>query len=315
MQEVPLTNFLWSSNPNFTDTLNIWPSDSVISVSPTATTTYYLQICTNGCCATGSTTVNVALTGASIDPDAFICFGDTVMLSITGIDPGSAIDWQPANLIIAGQASPTVTVSPPSTTTYTASVITPEGCTWSGSATVSVSDINPNTVIATANPSAIQPGESSQLNVTPPNGVSYDWSPGGTLNDSTISNPVATPDVTTTYFVVVTDGVCTRSDSVTVIVHELRCEDPDIFVPSGFSPNGDGTNDVLFVRGIHVTELEFKIFDRWGEKVFETTNQEIGWDGTFKGQLVEPAVFVYYLDAVCADGQKFFKKGNVSVLR
>ena len=133
--------------------------------------------------------------------------------------------------------------------------------------------------------------------------------------DSTIYNPVAAPAQTTTYVVIVTDGICTRSDSVTVVVYEVRCEEPDIFVPSGFSPNGDGSNDVLFVRGINILNLEFKIFDRWGELVFETTDQEIGWDGTFKGKLVDPAVFVYYLDAKCIDGQSYFKKGNVSVLR
>jgi gliding motility-associated-like protein len=237
------------------------------------------------------------------------------MLSITGIDPGSTIDWQPTGQIIAGQNSPTITVSPPVTTNYTVEVVSPEGCTWSGSVTVSVSDINPNSVIATANPTAIQPGESSQLNVSPSTGVIYDWSPGTSLNDSTISNPIATPLVTTTYIVTVTDGICTRSDTVVVTVHELRCEEPDIFVPSGFSPNGDGTNDVLYVRGIHIEVLEFKIFDRWGEKVFETTNIDLGWDGYYKGKLVDPAVFVYYLDAKCVDGQSFFKKGNVSVLR
>lgn len=307
--------FLWSSNPNFTDTLNTWPMDSSITVSPTVNSTYYLSIGSNGCISSTSVNVNIALIDAAISPAAFICFGDTVQLSVTGFDSGSSITWQPSSGILAGQNSPIATVSPESTTTYTAIVTSPEGCTWSGTATVSVSDINPNTVQASADPTAIQPGESSQLNVTPSSGVNYDWSPGATLSDSTISNPVATPEVTTTYFVTVSDGICTRSDSVTVVVHELNCEEPDIFVPSGFSPNGDGTNDVLYVRGMHITELVFKVFDRWGEKVFETTSLDHGWDGYYKGKLVEPAVFVYYLDAKCVDGQDFFKKGNVSVLQ
>lgn len=307
--------FLWSSDPSFSDTLNNWPLDSSIIVSPVANSTYYLLIGSNGCYSTTSVNVNIALLNAAISPEAFICYGDTVLLSVTGLDPGTTISWQPAGGIITGQGTPTVTVSPESTTIYTASVESAQGCTWSGSATVSVSDINPGTVLATADPAAIQPGESSQLNVTPDIGVNYNWSPGTSLNDSTISNPVATPSVTTTYLVTVSDGICTRSDSVTVIVHELICEEPDIFVPSGFSPNGDGVNDVLYVRGKHITELVFKVFDRWGEKVFETTDLDIGWDGFYKGKLVEPAVFVYYLDAKCVDGQDFFKKGNVSVLR
>lgn len=307
--------FLWSSDANFSDTLNIWPLDSVITVSPTTPTTYYLQLTSNGCTSTGSVFVDIALFGATIDPDAFICFGDTVLLSLTGISVGSTIIWQPNAQIISGQGTTSITVSPATTTTYTVDIISPEGCAWSGSATVNVSNINPNTVVAIADPTAIQPGETSQLTVRPTTGVTYDWSPGGSLSDSTIYNPVASPAQTTTYVVIVTDGICTRSDSVTVVVHESRCEEPDIFVPSGFSPNGDGSNDVLFVRGINILNLEFKIFDRWGELVFETTNQEYGWDGTFKGKLVDPAVFVYYLDAKCIDGQSYFKKGNVSVLR
>lgn len=307
--------FLWSSNPNFGDTLNIWPTDSVISVSPIIPTIYYLQITSNGCSSTSSVFVNIALIDATMDPDAFICFGDTILLSISGISIGSSIVWQPNAQIISGQGTTSITVSPAITTIYTVNVTSLEGCTWSGSATVSVSDINPNTVVATAFPPAIQPGETSQLNVRPTTGVTYDWSPGSSLNDSTIFDPVASPAQTTTYVVIVSDGICTRSDTVTVVVHEVQCEEPDIFVPSGFSPNGDGSNDILFVRGINISELEFKIFDRWGELVFETTDQDIGWDGTFKGKLVDPAVFVYYLDAKCIDGQSYFKKGNVSVLR
>ena len=57
------------------------------------------------------------------------------------------------------------------------------------------------------------------------------------------------------------------------------------------------------------------VFDRWGEKVFETTDRSIGWDGTFKGRPVDPAVFVYHLTAWCVDGQRYFTKGNVTVIR
>ena len=66
---------------------------------------------------------------------------------------------------------------------------------------------------------------------------------------------------------------------------DLKCGDEgELYVPNGFSPNGDGQNDVLYVRGGGVTEMSWVIYDRWGEKVFETTDPKQGWDGTYKGK-------------------------------
>src|SRR5690606_9499157 len=100
-------------------------------------------------------------------------------------------------------------------------------------------------------------------------------------------NPTAVINNTTTFTVTVSDGICTRDARVTVTVYELVCDEPDIFIPNTFTPNGDGNNDLLFVRGRHITDLELMVFDRWGEKVFETRDQSIGWDGTFKGMVVD----------------------------
>jgi len=72
---------------------------------------------------------------------------------------------------------------------------------------------------------------------------------------------------------------------------------------------------VLFLRGRIVEKMELKIYNRWGELVFESNNQLTGWDGTYKGELVQPAVFVYHLKVYCIDGQEYFKKGNVTVIR
>ncbi len=88
----------------------------------------------------------------------------------------------------------------------------------------------------------------------------------------------------------------------------------EIFVPNAFTPNGDRENDVLFVRGT-LDEMSLSIYDRWGEKVFETNDQTIGWNGTYKGNLVDPGVFVYHLTTTCEDTDPIFKKGNVTVIR
>ena len=86
-------------------------------------------------------------------------------------------------------------------------------------------------------------------------------------------------------------------------------------VSNTFSPNNDNNNDVLFVRGNAIKELEFAVYDRWGEKVFETIDPANGWDGTFKGKDVTPGVFVYYMRAVCFGEGTFIKKGNITVIR
>ena len=309
------SNFLWSDMADLSNQINATLADSSVMVNPTSTTTYYVAAYnTFACAAIDSVVVTVSLNNVTISPDASICADDTIPLAVVGADPGSIFQWSPSSGIISGQGSSMIMVNPPFTTNYTVNITSPSNCTWSGSANVAVSQLNGSTVTANANPPIIQPGNSSQLNATPTNGVNYTWSPPGTLDDAFIFNPIATPSGDTWYTVVVTDGVCTASDSVLVRVREFNCDDPDIFVPNAFSPNGDNSNDVLFVRSGFITELEFKIFDRWGEKVFETNDIAEGWDGTYKGKPVDPAVFVYYLDAVCADGQTFFQKGNVTVV-
>jgi gliding motility-associated-like protein len=86
-------------------------------------------------------------------------------------------------------------------------------------------------------------------------------------------------------------------------------------VPNAFSPNNDGKNDVLYVRGNFIQTMYFTVYDRWGQKMFETRNQNEGWDGTYKGKKLDPAVFGWYVEGTCEVGEKFFKKGNVTLLR
>jgi len=72
---------------------------------------------------------------------------------------------------------------------------------------------------------------------------------------------------------------------------------------------------VLFVRGNTLETMYFAVYDRWGEKIFETENKSIGWDGLYNGEKVPPGVFVYYLKAVCYDKSELITKGNVTVIR
>ena len=90
---------------------------------------------------------------------------------------------------------------------------------------------------------------------------------------------------------------------------------PIIDVPTGFTPNGDGVNDILYVRGAAIESLNFRIYNRWGQLVFHTTSAEIGWDGKFNGKLQPMESYAYVLSATFIDGTTEEKKGNITLLQ
>lgn len=137
----------------------------------------------------------------------------------------------------------------------------------------------------------------------------YQWN----TNASTDSITHLMPGI---YAITVTDvNGCRDSKSVNILASDNYCGDIGIWVPDIFSPNGDGVNDVLYVLGGGVKQLQFFIYDRWGEKVFETSTLQQGWDGTFRGKPVDPGVFVYYLSATFVNDETVVKKGNITVVR
>ncbi|MBP8823344.1 MAG: gliding motility-associated C-terminal domain-containing protein, partial [Flavobacteriales bacterium] len=306
----------WSSNAQFTDTLNASPADSTALLAPVLAGTYHVQATQNGGCpAIGTLTVIAELAQAAISPDVSMCADDTALVTLSGIDPGSTIAWAPASLIISGQGTAQIQVAPPTATYFVAQVEGPGGCTWQDSALVNVGLMSGNVVNATADPLLVLAGTTVQLGATPTTGVTYAWVPAEAVSNPSIAAPTAVVNATTTFLVTVSDGICTSTAAVTVTVHELVCGEPDIFVPDAFTPNGDGNNDVLFVRGRHIAGMHLQVFDRWGEVVFATEDQGTGWDGRYKDKAVDPAVYVYWLTVRCADGQDHFQKGNVTVIR
>jgi len=169
----------------------------------------------------------------------------------------------------------------------------------------------------TAIPDTITYGDTSQLQLELNSSIaSFNWRPDTTLSAYDVSDPVAYPKETHTYFAGVTDvNGCSKTDSVIVYVVHTPCANANVYVPNAFSPNSDGKNDILYVRSNYVQNLVFTIYDRWGQKVFETKDITKGWDGAYKGKQLDPGVFGYYVQGVCDTGGKFFKKGNVTLLR
>ena len=115
------------------------------------------------------------------------------------------------------------------------------------------------------------------------------------MDNETIADPVATPPETTTFDVFVEDEFgCKDTASITVFLKTFFCEEPYIFVPNAFTPDDDGINDVFYVRGNSVDELFLAVYNRWGQKVFETNDPRGTWDGTIKGVLA-PTDYYHYL--------------------
>ncbi len=118
------------------------------------------------------------------------------------------------------------------------------------------------------------------------------------------------------YTVTVTDAHnCQIVSSEEITESTLDCYTPHVYVPNVFSPNGDGVNDVFYVRGAGVESLHLLMYDRWGEKVFETTDLNSGWNGTFRGADCESGVYVYTLRFTLSNGDEIKSKGSVTIVR
>jgi gliding motility-associated-like protein len=158
-------------------------------------------------------------------------------------------------------------------------------------------------------------GQTTLLTVNDGVGSSYYWYPNvnGSIACPTCSNTVVQPTVTTRYYVEVSNSpYCKRRDSVLVKV-DFVCG--DFFVPNAFSPNGDGLNDMINVHGFCVATYVLQIYNRWGEKVFETTSMTESWDGTYQGKALDTGVFMYRADGITIDQKPFNIKGNITLIR
>ncbi len=267
-----------------------------------------------GCQDTASIQINPAqaLTlsaAATVDYCGGICGGTATALA-SGGNPPLSFSWNdPQNQ----NTATAVNLCPG---TYSVVLSDQNGCTLQTQVQVVYTDSFP-TVQASADTTSLFLGQSTQLNaITSVGSFNFSWSPAIGLNNTGIANPVSTPTSTTTYLVTATDANgCPVTDSVTIVVREVVCEEPEIFIPTAFSPNNDQRNDVFYVRGNTIESMQLVVYDRWGEKVFESNSPAQGWDGTFRGKPLPPDVYAYYLTAICFNQSTFLKKGNITLLR
>lgn len=310
------SGFVWDDDADFSSPLASG-MDSVITVSPGTETTYYVTA-TNGwplCDIIDSVQVFFVEGAVDVMNDTTICIGTNAFLHAENLVPSvnMTFNWSPDSALVS-ESGNTALANPSASMYYYVTATTDLGCTYTDSVFVQVVNLNSSMLNATATPDTIPEGGTSTLEVTP-TGYTYLWFPPTGLSNPTGQTTTATVDQTTTYEVTVFQGNCQAKTTVTIYTREYVCGDVYIFVPNAFSPNADNVNDKLYVRGENILEMEFKIFDRWGELVFETTDQNIGWDGTFKGELLDPDVYVYHLKVICFDQQENLIKGNITLMR
>jgi gliding motility-associated-like protein len=179
-------------------------------------------------------------------------------------------------------------------------------------------NVYPEIIInATTDKAIIEKGEVAQLNVEANQELGYLWSPSNTLDNSIIKNPIASP-TTPTWFVVEatnTSTNCKVSDSVFVDILILPCNEEYIYIPNAFTPNGDNVNDVFIVRSKNLTSGTMLIYDRWGNKVFESDDINVGWNGMYKGEMQQQEAYGFYFTGICDGGATITIKGNVTLLK
>ncbi|MCW3463367.1 PKD domain-containing protein [Chitinophaga nivalis] len=284
-------------------------------VKPAVNTVYQVKATNEfGCTNTGNIPVTVVQPFHIYALDAEVCAGKSVQLLA-----GGALSYR----WIAGKGLdrtdiPDPVATPDNTTTYQVVGYDNESCfTDTALAKVHVREAptvnaGPDMEIPTGTVIPLPVTGSADI-------IQTTWTPQTGLSCFSCLAPTATPLRNTTYKVTVTNRFgCESSDEISI---RLVCTISSLFIPNTFSPNGDGQNDIFYIRGRGMQRIRtFRIFNRWGQLIFERANVNTedpsqGWDGKFKGTPLNPDVFVYYAEVICDTGESTLLKGNVTLIR
>ncbi|MEX1001053.1 MAG: PKD domain-containing protein [Crocinitomicaceae bacterium] len=288
-----------------------------VAFTPTATATYTVTGTNlNGCSSDATIEVVVEdcdplIAGFSF-PGPNICVGDCI--TFTDTSSGNITSWY---WDFGSGASPDTAVVPDpticfvSTGTYNIQLTITDAAGNNASTTQSITVFPVPSVTAELD-TLIDLGGEVELIADGSVPGNYQWDPFENVDCDTCAVTFAKPLVYTEYIVTLTDvNGCSAEDTVYVEVNFIE----GIGVPSAFSPNGDGNNDVLFVKGLTISSMNFSIYNRYGQKVFETYDQSIGWDGTFKGRDENSGVFTWVLEYTLINNSSGVLKGNTTLIR
>jgi len=283
----PSYSYLWNTTPaqNTQTANNLPPGNYSVAITDA-----------NGCTSTASVTITQPppLT-LSVAGDDSVCAGDSVMLTAipSGGTPAYTYVWIPGP-----QNGDSVSVSPTTNTSYTVTMTDANGCT-SLPQTFNVLVLpTPTANFDTASSGTY--GSMFAFTDLSSNGTSWSWDFGDNTSGSILQNPVHTFPGAGTYTVtqvVFNQYGCPDTFRIIVEINE------GIIIPNVFTPDNDGVNDVWYIPNSGMKEFHVDIYDRWGLKVFETTADEIRWDGhSTSGKLLNDGTYYFVLKAVLKSG-------------
>ncbi len=312
----PILDHFWEPEHLLTGT-----SGLTVTAQPTLTTRYSIRVEYAGAPSTCPPVTKYYT--ATVEPypvikvpdDFIVCLTDSITFatSITPDNPGYKTTWIPAN----GFGNPSDVNSKffdqPGTYTKILRVSTPvANCTKEEEFTITI--MPPFRITELSNDTAMQYGDSIKLTAKGENAKIWVWNPTRSIQDYSNETITVWPKETTVYTAIVFDEFgCKDSGMVKVTV----IYEPKLMIPNAFSPNGDGLNDIFKIEGVVYEKLNsFQVFDRYGMKVFETTNIDKGWDGTYlNGKPAAPGVYYYLIEMSNVDRQTFQFKGDVTLTR
>lgn len=281
--------------------------------APHLTTTYLVTATLGKCTTEGSITVFVnPAPVADAGKDTTICYGQSAMLTGSG---GVAYQWSPETYLSNARLSNPGVVRPQASTEYNLIVKDINGCASIQPANVMVT-VTPPPLLFAGNDTSIVINQPFQLNAEDLNNsgfAEFIWSPNWGLNATGLQQPHATLDRDMFYTVrAVTPAGCEGRDDIHIKVYN----GPEIYVPSAFTPNSDGLNDVLKAIPVGLKEFNyFAVYDRWGKQVFYTKNPKIGWDGRIERAQQGTSAFVWVGEGIDYNGRVFKKTGIVTIIR
>lgn len=290
-------------------------NNAAIEATPITNTTYTVAVTDEHHCTSRDSVVVEVVHPFKLQAqqDYTICEGSSVQLSASGTDNYTWIG-NTTGLNNINTASPVA--APSQTTTYTVLAADSKKC-FSDTANVLVrvdlkpkADAGPDTVLLAGSNYRMMPVYGSDV-------ISYTWVPGKYLDCSDCPEPMVKPQQNMTYTLTVANAAgCINTDTVAI---KIFCTNSRLFIPTAFTPNGDGLNDVFSILGQGISNVKsFKIYNEWGQLIFNHSNFVVGdrtgsWDGKFKGVKVPQGSYVYIAEVSCFENT-FVQKGSVTVL-
>ena len=296
-------SYSWSPSGSLSNT-----TGSINTANPNITTTYsvtgYNTLGVVSCSNNASILLTVVPYAIPVISESVsICQGDNVTINAGG---GNTFTWSPISNIIVNNGS-SIIVSPSVNTVYNVMVANNNICPGTASVMVYV---NPTPTVNAGRDTTFNLDE--QMYISAVGNGTVTWVYGNNIWCKDCPFTPVYPSISNCYIAeVINEFGCRAQDMVCIEV----TKEYTIYIPDAFSPNGDGINELFFVYGDGLVKVSLRIYNRWGEELFHTDDQTVGWNGTYKGKPCELGVYVYKLSYEALDGRQLTKTGHISLIK